>query len=313
VTVLVDNKYNNIQQKVPIELFFNAMDHRVYDFIEIIRNDVIETDKIFFIPIYTFDLSFETPEYIKYLKEKGRCLCGTKYCEDYDLFEGVGRNILIESLRQKCIFLKAFNGKKSKSLYFDYMNRFNKECRIMDMTVQCSDRILKEFSPSLPSEIYECSMLSFKYKGCNILFIIAFNEISEVYDNCQENMYLEEGYYHLNKLARKGLPLVSINGRFLFGKWTKNNIYEAICSSLDKKLPSCFDLTQFKPVVIPKSHMYIYVIIIVFGILLLNLIILYICKRYIKRRVYSKINSNNMEMKIDSTVKEYIGLNLQNN
>ncbi len=166
VNILVDNKYENIQLKVPVELFFNAMDHKIYDMIEIIRDDVIETNKISFIPIYTFDLSFETPEYVKYLKEKGRCMCGSRYCEDYDLFEGTGRNILIESIRQKCIFLKAFNGKNTKSLYFDYMSRFNKECRVMDMTISCSDRILKEINPRLPIEIYECSMLSFKYKGC---------------------------------------------------------------------------------------------------------------------------------------------------
>jgi hypothetical protein len=155
-----------------------------------------------------------------------------------------------------------------------------------------------------------CSLLNIKDVS---IFNSAFNNISEVYDKCEENMYLEEGFYHLSRLAKKGLPLISINGRFLFGKWTKNNLYEAICSSLDIKIASCFEINSKEPVEVPKSYIYIYVLIVIFGILLINIIIFYICKRYIKRRVYNKINSKTMEMKIDSTVKEYIDLNLQNN
>jgi hypothetical protein len=127
------------------------------------------------------------------------------------------------------------------------------------------------------------------------------------------NIYLEEGYYHLSTLAKKGLPLLKINNKFFFGKWSRDNIYEAICSGLNEKLASCYSLSQYKIIKPSKSYSFIYIISIIIGILLINLLIIYACKRYINRQVYQKLNSKAYEMKIDTTVNEYIQLSLRNN
>jgi hypothetical protein len=292
VSVLIDSDFNANNTNLEFQLFFHPMNHKVYELLQDIRSDVVNNKNFKFNPIYTFELTYETREMIDYLKAQGRCMCGERYCEDYDITEGRGNAILVEAIRQKCIYLKSFDGIKSRSIYFDYMQQFNEKCRLDNFSTHCSDNILKNIDYKLPAQVYECFILSFTYRG-------GYHKVEEIFDKCDRNLHLEESYYFLNSKIKKALPFFKINGNIYLSSWKKESVYKALCAGLENKFDYCYtlpDYTSFKPNE-KNSFTHVFIIMAIILVLIINLVILYLWKRFIHNKKRRQANNSTTENK----------------
>ena len=138
--IMVEINFQNIssdKRKIEFKLFFSSSELKAY---ELISNMTKKYDKLFehinFIPIY---ITHQSPTYnpenpVKELN----CVSKGKYCyfPKETTIVPDGEKILIESLRQKCMFIKN-EGKIDK--YFDYMNKFYSHC--LDLKVKRLDTL----------------------------------------------------------------------------------------------------------------------------------------------------------------------------
>lgn len=205
-----DNEFKNHNDQIDLKLFFNANDRKVYKMLNKLRDVIVNSDKIRFNPVYSFDLPYENTDLVRVLEAKGSCMCGSRYCDDFEIFEGgEGRKNLIESVRQKCVYVIAFDETRNRTLYFDYMSKFHDQCYEDDMSKSCSDSILNQLKPGLADEVFGCYINSFKSTK-NIPVI------DEMVEKCDTNAYLEEHNYYLNNQIKKALPLISIDEQFFY-------------------------------------------------------------------------------------------------
>ena len=98
---------------------------------------------------------------------KDDCLGSGKYCvRPGNLGINDGSLIVLESLKQKCIYLNAYstNVKSKNILFWKYMNLFNEKCMLQnekaDFEQTCSNNVISEVGIDL-NEINECVSNSF--------------------------------------------------------------------------------------------------------------------------------------------------------
>jgi hypothetical protein len=300
ITIYFENDFPANKDKLTIQLFFNPINHKIYQLLEDIRKIVVSNpSKISFNPIYTFDLNFETADYIEYLKNQGRCICGKKYCEDFNFVEGKGNNVIIEAIRQKCVYHKSFEKSRDKNIYFEYMDRFDKECRLNDISIACSDRILASFDSKLPGEVNECFLYSFDYRG-------GYQVFDEIYKKCKKNTVLDESFYFLSHKLKKALPILRINGFIYFGSWKKEFVEKALCEGVWDKFDFCSKGVTGMEDIKPDnpnnnnpsdSFKLVLVLTIIFVVLALSILIFIFWKIFSNKRGKGKTIVNNSENK----------------
>lgn len=318
VVLNIDNKFKKMPT-IKIDLFFNPKDKKAYellDEIEQIDKDFLLNDLVKFNPIYSFNSNLDGDQYLGYLKSRGRCMCGTKYCEDYDIIEGFGNNILVESIHQKCMYQLTHNtDDQNKYTYFKYMKSFHDLCyndlAFSEKSPKCSENIIRNLDKDLYQKIYLCFLTSFRYHGQgDDTSNYSYKTLDDIYSKCGSNIYLEEHHYYLNRNSRKALPLLSINDNIYFGSWKAKNIIEAACSALydPLQLAAC---RSYSEVADSQKPIRTYIFAIILSIIFISTLTYFICKRYITKKIAFKLEPKNIDETINIKVKEYFSFKSQ--
>jgi hypothetical protein len=233
------------------------------------------------------------------------CLSGGKYCTPprYDLGISNGKLILEEDIRQKCIYLTYYKNNKEFSLessnfYWNYMinyydtcinvptPRFNYQCSIdvMDKTGLNRDKVDDCIKDSFGTKLYDELM---------------FNN---------QNKLLEDDY-EVKKLWKiKTFPSLIVNNKTINGAWTAENVYLTICSGFIDKPNQCNQ--YFNPGVETSSNDFSLgsIFIIIFIVIAVNIVIIYICKKYILRRIHERVDNLDINGRINNVVSSYLAL-----
>jgi hypothetical protein len=299
ISVEVDFNFeeNEENEEIQIEFFFSSHEEKAYDFIQNISNILNEfnNDKISFIPRY---VTHKSPKFNKENPVKiENCFSKGKYCYFPKWSNNVAKanEILIEDLRQKCIF-NLYN-KRYSYYYFDYMEDFYKECYNGKFNSICSNKILKNIGIKV-KEIENCISDSFGMKK--------YNDIN--FDN--ENVIFEDEYSTITNYGLTNFPSVTINTVPIEGIIKIEKLIIALCDMSYNKPEFCnYFYENNKNNGISFGYwFFIILLLIVFVIIVIGLF--YFCKNYITTRVHQRVYSEGIDLdgRINNAIANYFTL-----
>ena len=109
----------------------------------------------------------------------------------------------------------------------------------------------------------------------------------------------------MSELYINKLPTITINGRVYYGNWKAEYVFDALCASLIKKPKECYEYGTFEEESSLGSLTITAVIIIV---LIVNIAIFLICRVFIRKRIQERLNSSDINSKIDTVVSSYLAM-----
>jgi hypothetical protein len=232
------------------------------------------------------------------------CISNGKYCASprYDLGVDNGKDILLEDIRQKCLFNLSYNStdKDESHMFMKYLIAYYEKCLTAvppTFNYQCANLILEDIGYE-KDKIQACVLKSFNVDKENDLLLN------------NENNLLEQDYEVKTKWNVKMFPTVMVNNRTILGAPSAENLLEAICAGFITKPTPC--LIFFNPsVMIDTSNgdlSFGFIVFIIFLIILLNLALIYVCKRYIIKRLHERVDNVDINGRINNVVSSYLAL-----
>ncbi len=289
--------------EVHYSFFFSSTDFNVYTALR----------EIYHYHKHLRDHTKFTPYYVssRYQSHDGKarenCYAGGNFCASprHDLGIGDGRQILKENLRQKCIYNYAYNVyQNSTDMYWEYMKNFYDNClkppkgEIFFSDNCALTQIVK--TQIDPDQITKCIYNSFglepRQDGKEDEFLTTKANTLLYNDNDEKekhNLWLT--------------PSLLINKRTFWGSWTGEYIFEAICASFKNKPEVCYDEGAFFKAKQTGLSFGIVIFLIIL-IIVFNLIIFLICRKFIKRKITDKIEQTDIDLKINTVVTSYLAL-----
>lgn len=246
-------------------------------------------------------VTYQSPTYDSQNKidDYPHCLGSGKYCNTPGKLNTLdGRIVVLENVKQKCVYKYAYQEVNNTKLYWDYMISFYKNCidrAIPEFTKECS--AISSLAAKLPMDsINKCISESW----------IASADTRKI-DNFElfaENKLLDQDNEDRRTFALTFIPSLLVNNRTFWGSWTSDNLVEAICAGFKKKPELCYSQGAFQR---PKMSWYSVTAIVII-IILLNAVIFYFCKNYIRRKINERIDSTDINSKINIVVSDYLAL-----
>ena len=255
-------------------------------------------------------MTHKSPDFnITNQKSVPNCISKGLYCTSprYDLGITDGREILFENIRQKCIYFISKGIFKnsfipqisSDSLYWRYMEAFFDKC----------------LNGTVTQFTHKCSQDSQKIAGINDKLVddcVMSSYVAEkdkmAIDLNNDNSILEEEYNVKKNWKIKIFPTIMVNNKTLKGKVNSENLLEAVCAGFEVKPQVCYDESYFvKSNVeqgVPFSTMFFIVVVIV----IIYALIYLVCRRYIIKRIYEKIDKVDINGRINTVVTSYLAL-----
>ena len=284
IMIEINFKFTAPKKKVQLKFFFSSSELKAYQLINNLTTYIDKyDDQVEFVPIY---VTHQIPSYDpNNPKREFNCVTKGKYCyfpKETTITQD-GRAILMESLRQKCMYFKSLEKKKIK-YYYDYMDDFYKNCLLMH-TPRFNDRCSKQNLDSRGFGIDfldDCVADSFGVK--NLLS-------SSYFDN--ENNIFKSDYEEILKYKLSSFPAVIVDDKPIIGIIRENKIADALCAAVKNKPSFCGFLSGsiFGNNIRRKlSYFLIFVIIII------NISLFIIFRKYIKKQIGEKINFNMIEV-----------------
>lgn len=205
VIINIDNQFATLFDTVDLKIDFLPNEKKVYKLLSKLKNnkDFMDGKKINFIPNYVTKnaRSFKTFAHQVY----SNCFCYGKYCAYPDTtLEATAKDLLTESVRQKCIYNEYYNGEKTRNIYFDYMSSFYTNCVLKkQITENCSRGILRDMNPELNLKIEACFVNSFERDP---------NDTKNFWElSCLKNTVLENDSAALDIKLKTALPIIYVN------------------------------------------------------------------------------------------------------
>ena len=301
--VLVEINFKPVdeRQKIEVKIFFSSSEIRAYELFNSMKKYIDKfNEQVELIPIY---VTHQSPNYNKENSQRElNCVTKGKYCyfpKETTIIQD-GHRILMESLRQKCMYIKSADNKK---YYYDYLSSFLKDCldkNNVKFNERCAQQVLD--SMGFPMDyLDECMADSFGVT----------NLMSSSYiDN--ENKIFESDYNEILKYKITSFPAVVVADKPIEGMIKETKIIIEICKLASGKKPLfCPFLLGVKNEVLKglnrKRRIY-YVIGIV---VVINIVLFFIFRKYIKRKVDEKINFNTIDFegRVNNFVQNYFSLN----
>ena len=284
IMVEINFQPKNPKKKVELKLFFSSSELRAYQLISNLTAylDKYE-DQVTLIPIY---VTHQIPTYDpNNAKREFNCVTNGKYCyfpKETTITQD-GREILLESLRQKCMYQKSKKSKKI-SYYFDYMDKFYKNCLSVP-TPRFNDKCSKENLDIMGFNIDyldECVADSFGVKTL----------LSSSYaDN--ENYIFKQDYEEIIKYKLSSFPAVVVDDQPIEGIIKEYKIAEALCKAVKVKPTFCIFLSGTIIESNPRRSWTFFLIVV---IIIINLFLFVVFRKYIRKRIGEKINLNMIEV-----------------
>ena len=218
--------------------------------------------------------------------------------------------ILKENLKQKCIFDYSEKEKDNK-IFFNYLYTFYSTCLnatglIKNFHKVCSEAVMKHLN--IPNEIINnCIRDSFdNYDDFK-------NSENKIYSQNSEDI----NNYKLNKQGRQPFILINkieykVNNLILSkGSLKGLNLLEAICAGFIQKPEICFKSFKFDRS--DSGFNILSIITITVIVILINIIIFLMCKRYLNRQIKNEVSFRDFNLKIENVVSNYLKIKEENN
>ena len=227
-------------------------------------------------------------------KEYENCLGSGRYCV-FPVKKSIsdGRLVLKESIVQKCVWNYSYNLNETE-IFFKYINKFYDNCYYLNkFNEECTKKVLDDLD--IYSNIIQCYKNSFENK-----------EKKKNYELIYNNKLLDDDFIERKKLMIQRNPSMTINGRLYLGEWDSQLIFEYLCASLITKPKECYN--EMEEIIIKKkSNMFKFFIIIIV-VICVNVLIFLFCKNIIKKKIQDRINSTDINSRIDSVVSSYLAM-----
>ena len=293
----------NFQQKAPkkkieFKLFFSSSELRAYELINNITKYIDRfSGQVDFIPIY---VTHQSPVYDpENAKRELNCVSKGKYCyfpKETTIIQD-GQRILLESLRQKCMYSIS---KDKIKYYYEYLQTFYTNCLIESENIKFNERCAKETLDTLGYPITyldDCVAESF---GVNSLLS------SSYIDN--ENSIFKEDYNEILKYKLTSFPAAVVDDRPIEGIITESKIIISICKSVSVRPFFCTFMTgetDEHRIKMNRKKTWIYILIIV--VIIINIYLFCTFRKYIVKGV-NKIdfNTNNINKKVHNFLDDYM-------
>ena len=284
IMVEINIQPTNPKKKVELKLFFSSSELRAYQLLSNITSYIDKyDDQVTLIPIY---VTHQIPGYDpNNAKREFNCVSKGKYCyfpKETTITQD-GREILLESLRQKCMYKKSLKAKKMK-YYFDYMDKFYKNCLSVP-TPRFNDRCSKQNLDLMGFGVDfldECVGDSF---GVKTLLSSSF------VDN--ENYIFKQDYEDIMKYKLSSFPAAVVDDQPIDGIIKEYKIADALCQAVKVKPDFCIYLSGTVIESNPRRSWTFFLIIL---IIIINLCLFIIFRKYIRRKIGEKININMIEV-----------------
>ena len=284
IMVEINIQPTNPKKKVELKLFFSSSELRAYQLLSNITSYIDKyDDQVTLIPIY---VTHQIPGYDpNNAKREFNCVSKGKYCyfpKETTITQD-GREILLESLRQKCMYKKSLKAKKMK-YYFDYMDKFYKNCLAVP-TPRFNDRCSKQNLDLMGFGVDfldECVGDSF---GVKTLLSSSF------VDN--ENYIFKQDYEDIMKYKLSSFPAAVVDDQPIDGIIKEYKIADALCQAVKVKPDFCIYLSGTVIESNPRRSWTFFLIIL---IIIINLCLFIIFRKYIRRKIGEKININMIEV-----------------
>ena len=284
VMVEINFQEKKPKKKIELKFFFSSSELRAYEMINNITSYIDKyNDQVEFIPIY---VTHQIPSYDeKTAKRELNCVTKGKYCyfpKETTITQD-GERILLESLRQKCMYQKSIELKKIK-YYYQYLDYFHKNCLLVP-TPRFNDRCSKQNLDIMGfgvDYLDECIANSF---GVRTL-------LSSTYiDN--ENTIFKNDYDEILKYKLTSFPAVVVDDKPIEGIIKEYKIAEALCSAVEVKPSFCSFLggTLVEPN--PRRS---WTYFLIFVIVIVNIGLFIIFRKYIIKQIWERINFNMIEV-----------------
>ena len=222
-------------------------------------------------PYYLYDPYPYTP--------KENCLGSGLYCIRPGKLGVIdGSIIVIESIKQKCIYDNALKNNKIEN-FWKFMSNFHEHCiSKQDFTQICSNEAITNTGINI-NEINDCLYESF--------IGAPYKKQGTEYQKINKNTILDKEYELTKQYFISRVPSITINGRLYKGSWKPEFVFEALCAEFAKKPKACHYEEIFKREA--KGFSFISTCLIV---LLTNIVLFVTCKRYIQLKVGDRIKSS---------------------
>ena len=280
---------------VKYDIWFTPDQTKVYDFLndfekyqKLLGDNAILGMHYITYPYFSYDANSNTPI--------DDCLGSGLYCIRPSSEINDGALIALESIKQKCIYKFTYENKdisNSKELFWNYMKKLYLKCIITkNYNKICSDNI----ATGLEEQIEQCIKDSFIGND--------YEKQNKNYKKILKNKILDEEYSNRKKNYITRVPTLTINGRLYDGSWRADYVFDALCASLIKKPEACFKEGIQKEIGFSGPTVFIIIMIV----LAINIILFILCKNLIKKKIMDRIESINIDSKIDDAVGTYFAL-----
>lgn len=196
---------------------------------------------------------------------KDNCVGNGNYCAfDPDVADETvtGRDVLMEGVRQKCVF------KAGVKFYFHYMRRFYRSC-IHRIGENCALEVMRQIGVN-SSVVKNCVDLS-------------FHKISEDME-LNENSILRREKEVQKESGLHNFPQIMINQLLYKGSLSQNDLLLSICASLHDETQSCRDIEIYND----DDFSVLNVVMAHFFLFLIGVAVLAVVCRYVAKRKYDK-------------------------
>ena len=288
---------------VDIKFFFSSSELKAYELFNSLTQYMDKFGKqINFTPIYVIH---KAPYYIEENPIRiVNCVSKGKYCyfpKETTIIKD-GQAIIMEDLRQKCLYDIT---KKSNNIndYFNYLKQFHSQCLIGSKTPKFNDNCAKDALKSLGlsvTNINSCIASSYNVKDL----------LSNLYiDN--DNIILKNEYEEIIKYKLTTFPSIIINNKPLEGIIKESKIINEICHLVKEKPDFCSYMAGKGF----KSGKKFLVYFLIGLLILVNIFIFFIFRKYIIQRINERIVQGGLDLdsRIKNVIGKYYSLNEVNN
>ena len=279
---------------IDFKFFFSSSELRAYlllinivQYIYQFKNDVL------FTPIYVVHPSTFLNE-DNFINSKD-CISKGKYCyfpKETTIIKD-GKQIILENLRQKCIYNISMKNKNINN-YFNYLRTFYTQCiikeKIPDFNDKCAKNSLSYLGYSI-EEVDRCMADSFG--------------VSKMTDNIyfdKDNKILKNEYDEIINYKLTTFPAVIINNKPLKGVIKEEKIINTICNLLKDRNGLCNILKRREKYGRKKIY---FALTLVCVVIISNILTFILCRKYVGRRINEGIYESGLD--IDGRIKNIVG------
>lgn len=280
--LLVSFEMPHPDQRVEYDIWYSSIDDRALDFI----TDFQKYDE------KLGDLALMTPHFVSWKCtecdadfKRNECFADGKYCAViHDTIKLPGREILLEDLRQRCIYQK--HPTNHRSVFWDYVREVHQSCPGY-INEDCSRSIHSKLKLDY-SETMRCVNNTFDRGDYN--------------DARQDNFGLAEERKYWNEYGAHFYPSIVINNRTYRGTFEPEAVFNSICAGFKTPPKICQQAAGGSESIV-KGINGTTIVYIVLGLILLNVVLIY-CYRRISQREMKE----DMRMHVNSAVSQYFAL-----